>query len=284
MKKIVVLGGYGQLGCELCRQIGQAALPLGRQDLDITDRDQVRGILESHGPSAVINAAAYTQVDRAESERSLCMRVNGDAVEHLATVCGDIGCTLVQISTDYVFGRDEQRMTPYREVDATGPLSTYANSKLRGEQAAAQYEKHFIVRTCGLYGPDSRPTQRNFVETVLRIARERGVLRVVDDQQCTPSYVVDVARAVIFLLQTGHYGTFHVVNAGATTWFDFAAEALRQAEIPAQLERISTAEYNAPAPRPAYSVLDTAKYHALGGPTMRRWQEALAAYLDAPRE
>ena len=277
--KTVVLGAEGQLGREICRQIGSSAIGLSRRDCDITSADQVRDMLASHRPTAVINAAAYTSVDRAERETSACMAVNAHAVEHLAEACRNVHCTLVQISTDYVFGQDTHRSTPYRESDPPGPLGVYGQSKLLGERAAAQWAKHLIVRTCGLYGPRGKPNQSNFVDTMLRLSRERELLRIVDDQRCTPSYVVDVARAIVFLLGTTAYGTYHVTNTGATTWHDLAAEIFRTAGIPVRLERISTAEYGAPAPRPAYSVLDTSKYHALGGPKMRPWQEALAEYL-----
>ena len=138
------------------------------------------------------------------------------------------------------------------------------------------------MRTCGLYGsPGPKTAGGNFVDTMLRLGRERGHLRIVDDQHCTPSYVPHVARAVAFLARAGAYGIFHIVNSGATTWHDFAQEIFRQAGLKVALERITTAQYGAAAPRPGYSVLDTAKYHALGGPHMPSWQEALRERLQA---
>lgn len=276
---IAVLGSEGQLGSELVRQLRTAAIALTRRDCDLGDFDATRAVLLRIAPAAVINAAGYTQVDRAEQDQRECMRLNADAVENLAQVCGEIGCTLVQISTDYVFGADTVRRQPYRELDPPGPQGVYAQSKLAGEQAAATCEKHVIVRTCGLYGRRAKPTQSNFVDTMLRLGAERDRLRVVNDQLCTPSYVRDVARGLLFLVEQGHFGLFHVVNAGATTWYDFACEILRLAGINTPVEPISTAEYGARAPRPAYSVLDTTKYRSLASPPLPTWQSALADYL-----
>jgi dTDP-4-dehydrorhamnose reductase len=198
-------------------------------------------------------------------------------------VCGELDCTLVQISTDYVFGADHQRRTPYMENDQPGPLGVYARSKLAGELAAASWKRHLIVRTCGLYGRCPKPTQSNFVDTILRLGGQRERLRVVDDQCCTPSYVRDIARAIVFLIRGSQHGTFHVVNSGCTTWYGCACEILRYAGITTPIEPITTAAYGAPAKRPAYSVLDTTKYEALGGPRLPPWQAALRRYLRSPR-
>ncbi|MEX2137909.1 MAG: dTDP-4-dehydrorhamnose reductase [Pirellulales bacterium] len=278
-RTIAVLGSEGQLGGELVRQLGAAAIPLTRRDCDLGDLSVTRSVLLHLAPAAVINAAGYTQVDRAEQEERECLRINAQAVERLATICGELSCPLVQVSTDYVFGADRQRRSPYRELDPPGPQGVYARSKLAGEQAAATWERHVIVRTCGLYGPRAKPTQSNFVDTMLRLGRERDVLRVVNDQRCTPTYVRNVAQGILFLVEHRHYGLFHVVNGGSTTWYDFAVEIFRLAGITTPIEPISTAQYGARAPRPAYSVLDTTKYHSLGGPPMPPWQCALADYL-----
>jgi dTDP-4-dehydrorhamnose reductase len=278
--KIAITGSGGQLGSELCRRLGEAALPLDVPEFDLTDRERVRSILVAQRPTAVINTAAYTQVDRAEQDAERCWKINSEGVGYLAKACGELDCPLVQISTDYVFGIDTTRSTPYREQDEPGPQGVYAQSKLGGERQAAPWARHLIVRTCGLYGqPGPKTPGGNFVNTMLRLGRERNHLRVVDDQHCAPSYVPHVADAILFLLKTEARGTFHVVNTGATTWHGFAAEIFRLAVMPVTLERITTAQYGAPAPRPGYSLLDTSKYHALAGPPMPIWQEALAEYL-----
>lgn len=280
MNLIAVTGAQGQLGSELCRQIGAGAVPLDLPDFDLTDRRGVLRRLEEAAPRAVINCAAYTQVDRAEEDAALCRSVNVGGVAHLAEACRRLDCTLVQISTDYVFGADATRAAPYREDDPPGPLGAYALTKLEGERHAKAAPRHVIVRTCGLYGRLGPRAAGNFVETMLRLGRQRGRLRVVADQRCTPSYVAHVAQAVRFLLSAGAAGTYHVVNQGETTWYDFAAEIFRVVRLPVELEPIASAEWKAPARRPAYSVLDTSKYHALPDrPPMPSWQEALAEYL-----
>lgn len=278
--KIAITGAGGQLGWELSKQLGQRALPLEHSQLDITDRGQVHDVLLAAQPALVINTAAYTAVDRAEQEPELCRRVNADAVAHLVEVCAALDCPLVQISTDYVFGGSYPERRPHREDEPVFAQGVYAQTKLEGEANARRLARHFIVRTCGLYGkaaPGRRPN--NFVETMLRLGGQRDTLRIVDDQYCTPSYVRHVARAIVFLSQTGAYGTYHVVNEGATNWYGFAEEIFRLAKMPVRLEPISTAQYGAAAPRPSFSVLDISKYRALGGPAMPDWKAALAEYL-----
>jgi dTDP-4-dehydrorhamnose reductase len=300
--RIAVTGAYGQLGSELCRLLGADAIPLDIDTLDLTDGPAVEKTLADLRPDAVINCAAYTQVDRAESEPQQCRAVNATAVEYLARACTRLDCPLVQISTDYVFGGGPERTTPYREDDPPSPQGVYARTKLEGEQAAGRHAKHLIVRTCGLYARPSDQRASNFVKTMLRLGATARLassatgskeVRVVADQHCTPSYVPHVARAVLFLLglpgatarlassATGSapWGIYHVVNRGATNWYEFAAEIFRLAGIDVSLTPITTAEYAAAAPRPANSVLDTAKYHALGSPAMPDWKAALAEYL-----
>jgi len=281
---IVVTGAYGQLGGELCRQLDRDAFPLDIDSLDLTDGPAVMQRMGQLRPEVVINCAAYTQVDQAETEPEACRAVNATAVEHLARACGELDCPLVQISTDYVFGGEPERAAPYRETDTPQARGVYAETKLAGERAAARHPKHLIVRTCGLY---ARPADRqagNFVKTMLRLGTSQTELRIVADQHCTPSYVPHVARAVRFLAgisenEPAPWGIYHVTNRGATTWYNFASEIFRQAGIEIALQPITTAEYGAAAPRPAYSVLDTTAYHALGGPPMPDWQAALAEYL-----
>jgi dTDP-4-dehydrorhamnose reductase len=277
---VLVAGCEGQLGAELCRQLGAGAVGMDLPQLDLSDRDQVLATVRGLRPAAVVNTAAYTRVDQAEKEPGLCRAVNATGVGHLAEACREVDCPLVQISTDYVFAGDTGRDTPYAENDPVNPAGVYAITKFEGEQCAAAWAKHFIVRTCGLYGPPAPRSAGNFVATMLRLGRERESLRIVRDQHCTPSYVPHLARAVRFLLSTDAYGLYHVVNGGATTWYDFAAEIFRLAGISIRLVPITTAEYGAPAPRPSYSVLDISKYHALPGcPRMPSWQEALAEHL-----
>ncbi|MGH7135241.1 MAG: dTDP-4-dehydrorhamnose reductase, partial [Pirellulales bacterium] len=277
---IAITGSGGQLGSELCRRLDERAIPLDLPDFDLTDAERVRQTLVELQPEAVINTAAYTQVDRAEEHAGLCWRINSTGVAHLTQTCRSLDIPLVHISTDYVFGSGTGRTRPYTEDDIPSPQGVYARSKLGGEQEAAAWSKHIILRTCGLYGkPGPKTPAGNFVETMLRLAGQAKPLRVVGDQHCTPSYVPHVAQALLFLLRERHFGLYHVVNQGATTWYDFAVEIFRQSGIELPVEKITTAQYGARAPRPAYSVLDTSRYHALGGYAMPTWQDALAEYL-----
>lgn len=281
---IAVTGSGGQLGSELCRRLGSRAVALDLPEFDLTDEDRTLQILTSLCPRAVINTAAYTQVDRAEDQAELCWQINSAGVSHIAAACRELDVPLVQISTDYVFGGAPYLGRAYREDDEPNPRGVYAQSKLGGEHEAAACAKHIIVRTCGLYGQQGPKTPAgNFVDTMLRLTRQGKPLRVVADQHCTPSYVPHVARAILFLLESDHFGLFNVVNGGATTWHDFAAEIFRQSQLDVSLEPITTAQYAAKAPRPSYSVLDTSKFHALGGPAMPAWQDALSEYLAARR-
>jgi dTDP-4-dehydrorhamnose reductase len=280
---ILVTGAYGQLGGELCRQLGTRAIAAGSDTLDLSDGPAVAGRVRKLAPAAVINCAAYTQVDQAESEPEKCRAINAVAVEHLARACDALDCPLVQISTDYVFGAARPQRRPWTERDCPSPQGVYARTKLEGERAAAGHRKHLIVRTCGLYARPSDPRATNFVKTMLRLAAARPEVRVVADQHCTPTYVPHLARAILFLLDGGGtivpWGAYHVTNAGATSWHEFAVEIFRLAGLPVAVRAITAAEYAAAAPRPSYSVLDTAAYDRVGGPPMPDWRSALVEYF-----
>jgi dTDP-4-dehydrorhamnose reductase len=279
--RIAITGNGGQLGGELCRQYGDEAVGLDLPDFDLTDRAGVARAIDAIRPDVVINTAAYTLVDRAEDEPETCRRINVDGVAHLAAACRDANALLVQISTDYVFGGDSPNRVPHGETDPVFPQGVYATTKLESERVAGAWEKHLIVRTCGLYGHLGPNSPGNFVDTMLRLAGQGRPLRIVDDQHCTPTYVPHLARALRFLVASNARGVFHVVNRGSATWLGFAAEIFRLAKLNVSVTPITTAMYGAKAPRPSYSVLDTAKYHALAGrPEMPAWQEALAEYLS----
>jgi dTDP-4-dehydrorhamnose reductase len=281
---IAVTGANGQLGGELCQRLGDAALPLDVDTLDLTAGAAVTDALVGLRPDLVIHCAAYTQVDLAETEPELCRTVNTTAVEQIARACGILDCPLVQISTDYVFGTPPIERRPWRETDRTSPQGVYARTKRDGELAAARHSKHLIIRTCGLYARLTAPRASNFVKTMLRLGRSRSEVGVVNDQYCTPTYVPHLAEAILWLAgvtndRPSPWGTYHVTNAGQTTWCEFAKEIFRLSELDVKVRPITTAKYASPAARPAYSVLDTSRYQSLGGPSMPDWRAALAECL-----
>jgi dTDP-4-dehydrorhamnose reductase len=203
-------------------------------------------------------------------------------VRSLARFCRDLGSTLVHFSTDYVFGLDADRTTPWRTTDAPGPVSVYGLSKLCGEYAVrAECPQHLVIRTCGLYGVwGSGGKGSNFIETMFRLADEGKPIRVVNDQHCTPSYTADVAATTVTLMHSGHRGTFHVTNAGATTWCELAKTAFELSGKKVEITPIPTSDYPTPARRPAYSVLALDELGRASVPAPRPWIEALAAYLE----
>lgn len=274
--KVAITGAGGQLGRSLTRVFGHEAIPLARTQFDVCDKLAMNAALRSIEPTVVINCAAYTHVDNAELHREECFDANAHAVNHLAQACHRMAIRFVQISTDYVFGGDLTHRVPYRENDSPAPQSAYAESKLLGERYAVQCENHLVIRTCGLY----QRSGANFLAKMLELSERELPIRVVEDQECTPSYVEDVASAIHFLVGCGAQGTCHVVNGGSTSWFDFAREIFSLAKINVELQPVTSSEFGSRAQRPAYSVLDTQRYHQLGGPPLRGWREAVQAIVN----
>jgi dTDP-4-dehydrorhamnose reductase len=278
---IAVIGAHGQLGSELLRLWGDRAAALTHADIEITDPVSIAAALDTIAPQYVVNTAAYNLVDRAEQEPQAAFAVNALGPLHLARWCDDRGITLLHVSTDYVFGADAARSTPWTEDDRPGPVSVYGCSKLAGEHLVAQAcRRHFVVRTCGLYGSAIDESKGNFVRTMLRLADERDELRVVNDQHCTPSFTSDVAVAIDALLATDDYGLYHVTNSGQTTWCELARMIFQLIGRDVRVQPITTAEFAAPAARPAWSVLDCRKLACSAGVTLRLWNDALADYLS----
>jgi dTDP-4-dehydrorhamnose reductase len=278
----VVIGATGQLGSDLVRTFDQPGelVPLSTRDLDILDAAATRAKLEALRPTCVVNTAAYNLVDRAEEDGRSAFALNAEAVGSLAEICQTIGARLVHFSTDYVF--DGAKRTPYLETDPARPLSVYGESKLAGERLALERcERTVIFRVCGLFGLAGSlgKGKGNFVETMLRLAREGRPLRVVSDQVLCPSYTLDLARKVWAVLPKTAHRIYHLTNAGQTSWYDFARRALDLAGTTADLTAVSAADYGAKARRPAYSVLAHAHLAALGEDDLRPWDAALAAYV-----
>jgi dTDP-4-dehydrorhamnose reductase len=282
--RYAVIGAGGQLGRELCGLLPGEVVPLTHAQADLTRPDTLRAALDEARPDVVVNCAAYNFVDKAESEPEAAFAVNALGVRSLARLAGEWGWDLVHYSTDHVFGLDAGRTTPWAEADAPGPVSAYGLSKLAGEYAVrAGCPKHVVIRTCGLYGLGGQGGKgTNFVETMLRLAGQGRPVRVVADQVCTPTSCADLARATVDLLEVGRHGLFHLTNAGGCSWHEFAAAVFEMAGVRADLTAITSAEFGAPARRPAYSVLACGAASALGV-ALRPWREALADYLARRR-
>ena len=286
--KILIAGHKGQLGLDLmdcARRRGIEAVGADLPDYDITHMESVNRLFDEAGSvHAVINAAAYTAVDRAESDVALAYAVNRDGAANLALACQQRVIPLIHISTDYVFGGLQTR--PYRPCDAIGPRGVYAQSKAAGEQAVRRLlDRHIIIRISWLFGLHGN----NFVKTMLRLGRERDTLRVVDDQVGSPTYAGDLADALVSVAGKVHdgldrWGTYHYCNKGALTWYSFTRKILSIAQTYEDLAvknvvAILTANYPTPAPRPHYSVLDCETFDQTFGIPRRRWDAALREML-----
>ena len=274
--KLLVTGGGGMLAREIVRSAparGDAVVALTRAELDVTDEAAVLEAIGADRPDAVIHGAAYTAVDRAETEPDVAMRVNVEGTRNVARACQKFGCSFVYPSSDYVF--DGTATVPYRPTDRANPLSVYGRSKWLGELAAAEAERALIVRTSWLYGSGGS----HFVDTMVRLAAERETLDVVGDQIGRPTWTVSLVRTIDALLKSGAIGTFHASDGGEpVSWAGFAEEILGHIGSGASVRRISTAALGRPAPRPAYSVLELSGTERIAGPA-DDWRESLARYL-----
>jgi dTDP-4-dehydrorhamnose reductase len=274
---ILLTGRNGQVGSELA----VALQPLGtvvatdRRALDLADPNSIRNAVRDAKPGVIVNSAAYTAVDKAETEEPLAMRINGEAPGVLAEEAKRLGALLVHYSTDYVF--DGKKDRPYVEDDAPAPAGAYGRTKLEGEKRIrASGCRHLIVRTAWVYGEGG-----NFVRAILRQASQGNPLRVVNDQFGAPTWARDIAQVSAQLIHEGAQGTFHVSAAGVASWYDVALEVLRLSALQVDVRPVSTTEYGARAPRPGYSVLDNGKLAAAGIALIADWQSRLARYLDA---
>lgn len=279
MRTILLLGRDGQVGWELQGTLASLGpvTALGRLELDLTDRDAIRRMVREVQPDVIVNAAAYTAVDRAEAEEDVAMAVNGTAPGILAEEARRVGALLVHYSTDYVF--DGTKDSPYVEEDATNPLSAYGRSKLAGERAIKGVGgDHLIFRTSWVYGTRGR----NFLLTMLRLASEREELRIVADQRGAPTWSRDIASATAVALgQGGAQGLYHLTAGGETSWHGFAEAIVAGRSDPAvrRVVPITTPEYPTPAVRPAYSVLSNLKLQRELGITLPHWRESLERVL-----
>ncbi|MBD8139244.1 dTDP-4-dehydrorhamnose reductase [Frigoribacterium sp. CFBP 13605] len=271
--KYLVTGARGMLGTDLLEALfGRDVTVLGRADLDVTDRDAVFAAVQGH--DVVINAAAYTAVDAAETDEETALAVNGTAAGLLAEATASVGATLVQVSTDYVF--DGDAASPYAEDATIAPVSAYGRTKAEGEKLAlaANPEGTFIVRTAWLYGAHGG----NFAKTMVKLAGSHDTVKVVDDQLGQPTWTADLAAQIVALLDSdAPAGVYHGTNSGSTSWFEFARAVFDEAGLdPARVLPTDSSTFVRPAPRPSYSVLGHDAWARAGLTPMRPWREALA--------
>ncbi len=280
--KVLLIGANGQLGSDLVKTLTNVELiPLTHQEVDICEPVGLRETLNRYAPDVVINTAAYHKVDECQINVEKAFSVNTFGVRNLALACKEQDCALLHMSTDYVFGSDAGRCTPYAESDIPGPINVYGVSKLAGEYFVRYIlNRHWIVRSQWLYGvAGSSGKGGNFVELMLRLAREGRDIKVVDDQIGSPTYTLDLARKIAQVIETKHYGLYHIPNAGQCTWYEFAQKIWELSGLHPKAEPTTTAASGALAARPAYSVLDNAALRRINLNGMRPWEEALEAYL-----
>jgi dTDP-4-dehydrorhamnose reductase len=279
--KILVTGANGQLGKELKQLESQYPqfefIFLSREDLPIHHFELVRNFFKGYHPQYLINCAAYTAVDRAETEKDLAFQVNGEAVGVLAAVCKEYGTKFLHVSTDYVF--DGTASAPYKEDVATNPQSVYGASKLEGEKEALHFNTDtIIIRTSWVYSEYGR----NFVKTMIKLMNEKEQLYVVNDQIGSPTYAADLADAIMQIISSGKWfpGVYHYSNEGVISWFDFAVAIRDLTGSTCKVTAIPTTSYPTPAKRPVYSVLDKSKIAGTYGISLKDWKDSLRGCLD----
>ena len=281
--KVLLTGSNGQLGRELTRQLEKKKIDHVGYDIpefDVTDKEKIAAIIAKEQPTVIINCGALTNVDGCETQRDLAMAINAVGPKYLAEIARDQDMVLVQVSTDYVFDGagiiKDGELRPYQETDPVDPKTVYGESKAAGEKAVAETTpKHFIVRTAWLYGDGN-----NFVKTMLELAAKHPQLTVVNDQVGSPTSTVDLAAAIIDLIETDHYGIYHGTCEGQCSWYDFALEIFRLSGIDIPVAAVTSEQFVRPAPRPKYSVLENKALNDLKMNHFRPWQLSLAEYLE----
>jgi len=278
--KILLIGALGQLGTDL-RQVlsGQEVVPVDKEEIDVCDPAQVDAMVDSLRPDLLLNCSAFNRVDEAEDAPEAAFAVNTFAVRNLALAARRRDAPLVHFSSDYVFDGPERR--PRVETDLPSPQSIYGISKLAGEHMVqALWPKHFLIRTCGLYGyTGSRDKGTNIVEALIRRAKQGAAVQVVNDQTCTPTSTMDLACAVNQLIHTDGYGLYHLTSAGECTWYEFAQAIFAAAELHPEVQPVPSSQFRLKARRPTYSVLDNRRFRDVGFADLRSWREALAEYI-----
>ena len=279
--RILVTGVKGQLGHDVVNELakrGHTPIGVEVEEMDITDASAVEKEMKKEPLDAVIHCAAYTAVDAAEDNREICMRVNAEGTRNIARVCRELDLKMVYISTDYVFDGEGER--PWEPDDPRDPLNVYGESKYQGELAVEEYlEKYFTVRIAWVFGVNGK----NFIKTMLRLAESQKEINVVNDQIGSPTYTYDLAVLLVDMVETEKYGRYHATNEGLCTWYEFAKEIFRQAEVDIRVNPVSSDEFPAKAKRPHNSRMDKRKLVRNGFRPLPPWQDALKRYLEIIR-
>lgn len=276
--KVLVTGVKGQLGYDVVRELqkrGHEAVGVDIDEMDITDAAAVERVMTEVQPDAVIHCSAYTAVDRAEEDIEICRRVNVDGTENIAKICKKLDCKMLYLSTDYIFSGDGER--PWEPDDEASPLNAYGQSKYDGELALKKYvEKYFIVRISWVFGINGN----NFIKTMLRLGRENGAVKVVDDQIGSPTYTYDLARLLVDMIESDRYGAYHATNEGICSWYEFAKEIFRAAGMDnVSVTPVKSGEFPVKAKRPKNSRMSKEKLVANGFSLLPAWQDAVARYI-----
>lgn len=276
--KVLVTGVKGQLGYDVVRELqkcGHETVGVDIDEMDITDAAAVERVMTEVQPDAVIHCSAYTAVDRAEEDTEICRRVNVDGTENIAKICKKLDCKMLYLSTDYVFSGDGER--PWEPDDEASPLNAYGQSKYDGELALKKYvEKYFIVRISWVFGINGN----NFIKTMLRLGRENGAVKVVDDQIGSPTYTYDLARLLVDMIESDRYGAYHATNEGICSWYEFAKEIFRVAGMDnVSVTPVKSGEFPVKAKRPKNSRMSKEKLVTNGFSLLPAWQDAVARYI-----
>lgn len=280
--KVLVTGVKGQLGYDVVNELtkrGIESVGVDIEEMDITDPVSVDRVMKEAAPDAVIHCAAYTAVDAAEENEELCRKVNAEGPQNIANVCKELDIKMIQISTDYVFGGEGTHF--WKPEDACDPQSVYGRTKYEGELAVRNtLEKYFIVRIAWVFGINGK----NFVKTMLNLAKTHDTIRVVNDQFGSPTYTYDLARLLVDMVVTDKYGIYHATNEGTCSWYEFACSIFKEAGVNVNVIPVTTAEYGAKAKRPANSRMDNNKLTENGFEKLPAWQDALARYVVLLKE
>lgn len=274
--KLLVTGYNGQLGYDVVNEAhsrGIEAVGVDIQEMDITNKQQVNYVIKAGNYDAVVHCAAWTAVDKAEEMVDVCRKVNVEGTQNIVEVCKEQDIPVMYFSTDYVFSGEGTE--PWNEYDNRTPLNVYGQTKYEGELAVEAYPKHFIIRIAWVFGKNGN----NFIKTMLRLGKEKGAVSVVDDQIGSPTYTYDLSKLVVDMIQTEKYGTYHATNEGLCSWYEFACEIFKQANMDIKVTPVDSNAFPAKAKRPKNSRMNKSELDKNGFNRLPSWQDALKRYL-----